>query len=170
MQHLCVETARKINLGDPDWQKNGAGKLYSYKYGFGAIDAYSFVEAAKTWKLVKPQAWVQSQTVRLNNGKITKVSKKIYTYEGGVRIPKGGIKNTIEITKQHLVANNFDTLEHIDVRVWIEHSRRGDVEVSITSPQGTTSILAAPRDRDDAKTGFPGWRFMSIKHWFVLST
>jgi len=64
-----------------------------------------------------------------------------------------------------LLANNFESLEHIDIRVWIKHHTRGEVEVEITSPNGITSVLARKRPGDRATTGYPGWRFMSVKHW-----
>jgi len=67
-----------------------------------------------------------------------------------------------------LELNNFEVLEHVTVRVWITHDRRGDVEVEVTSPKGITSVLAARRRLDADKNGFPGWRFMSVKHWSVI--
>ncbi len=69
------------------------------------------------------------------------------------------------VTKEMLDSNNLESLEHIDIRVWISHSRRGDVEVELVSPNGITSVLARKRRLDDARTGFPGWRFMTVKHW-----
>jgi hypothetical protein len=41
----------------------------------------------------------------------------------------------------------MERLEHITVRVWIEHERRGDVEVELTSPNGIVSVLARQSDR-----------------------
>jgi len=64
-----------------------------------------------------------------------------------------------------LKTHNFETLEHVTVRVWINHTRRGDVEVEVVSPNGIKSVLAAVRSFDSATTGFPGWQFMSVKHW-----
>jgi len=90
---------------------------------------------------------------------------KKHEYEGGEPIGPNGSKNTIEVTKAMILANNFETLEHIDIRVWINHTRRGDVTVELVSPHGIKSVLAKGRKHDDANTGFPGWRFMSIKHW-----
>ena len=37
--------------------------------------------------------------------------------------------------------NNLQTLENIDIRVWINHPRRGDVMVEPVSPNGIKSIL-----------------------------
>ena len=81
-----------------------------------------------------------------------------------------GRKNLIEITTAMLLDNNLQTLEHIDIRVWINHPRRGDVMVDLVGPNGIKSVLAETRMDDEAETGFPGWRFMTIKHWYVLYT
>lgn len=153
-----------INPDDPDWERTASGRLFSYKFGYGALDAFAYVSAAQNWKLVKPQAWIITNTTQLGGGKMAKKHK----YEGGEAIGADGIKNSIEITKAMMLDNNFETLEHIDVRVWIDHPRRGDVMVELVSPNGIRSILANKREHDDANTGFPGWRFMTIKHWCVL--
>lgn len=83
----------------------------------------------------------------------------------GSYITLEGVKSTYEVTQEMLNDANLERLEHITVRVWIDHQRRGDVEVEIVSPNGITSVLARPRRFDEATTGFPGWKFMSVKHW-----
>lgn len=90
-------------------------------------------------------------------------------YSGGQPIPKDGvgIKSTIEVSRDLLKQHNLETLEHINVKVWISHGKRGDVEVELISPNGVRSILAGTRSGDTATTGFPGWTFMTIKHWSV---
>jgi len=135
--------------------------MFSYKYGYGALDGYSYVMAAQTWELVKPQAWVHFPAVQLAGGAMT--SSEVMS--GGEYIIHGGLTSSITVTAENLKAHNFETLEHITVRVWIEHTRRGDVEVELVSPNGIKSVLAATRKDDSARTGFPGWRFMSVKHW-----
>ena len=164
IQHLCVETARTINPEDPDWERTASGRLFSYKFGYGVLDAFAFVTAAQKWELVKPQAWLMTNTTQLGGGKMTQIHK----YEGGVPIDSNGSKDSIEITTAMLLDNNLQTLEHIDVRVWINHPTRGNVAVELVSPNGIRSVLANTRVDDEAETGFPGWRFMTIKHWYVL--
>lgn len=151
IQHITVHSAQMINPEDPDWQKTQAGRHYNHKFGYGVIDAYQFVEEAKRHKLVKPQAWLTSenQTVPAEE-----------TFIGD-----GGVKRTFTVTEKMLKDANVESLEHVTVRVWIHHERRGDVNVELTSPHGTKSVLARPRRHDDATTGFPGWGFMSLKHW-----
>jgi kexin len=47
MQHLSVRTARHINPDDPDWETTAQGRPFSYKYGFGALDAYAVVASSR---------------------------------------------------------------------------------------------------------------------------
>lgn len=83
----------------------------------------------------------------------------------GSFITPEGVTSTFEVTEKMLADANFARLEHVTVRVWIEHQRRGDVYVSLKSPNGIVSTLAAARPWDEANTGFPGWKFMTLKHW-----
>ena len=166
---MCVLTARLVNPDDPNWERTASGRLYSYKYGYGALDAFAYVKAAQTWKLVKPQAWIRTKTIQINNGVFHDLGHKKYNYEGGVLIGAKGIEAKMRITKDMMIENNFEALEHIDVRVWISHTRRGDVGVEIISPNGIKSVLAKPRSEDASTSGFPGWRFMTIKHWYVFT-
>ena len=110
-----------------------------------ALDAYAFVTAAQKWELVKPQAWVITDTTQLGGGKMPKK----HDYKGGVPIGK----DPIEITTATLLDNNLQTLEHIDIRVWISHPRYGDVMVDLVSPNGIKSVLVETRVDDEAKTG-----------------
>ncbi|KAG5645071.1 hypothetical protein DXG03_007161 [Asterophora parasitica] len=164
IQYLAIETAKMINPEDPDWETTATGRKFSYKYGYGVLDAYKFVTAAQKWTLVKPQAWFDSPAIQLNGGKMNQANK----FSGGTPIGPSGVTSTITITRDMLKTNNFEALEHINIQVWIEHTRRGDVEVEVVSPKGVKSVLGKKRSGDAAKTGFPGWVFMSIKHWSVF--
>ncbi|KAH8099539.1 peptidase S8/S53 domain-containing protein [Cristinia sonorae] len=161
VQHICVRTAVHINPDDPDWEKTASGRPFSYKYGYGAIDAYQFVTAAQNWELVRPQVWVDLPVVQLNGGTMD----LFQSTTGGVPIVPGGVTSTIDVTQEGLNGRNFEKLEHITIQVWITHTRRGDVEVELVSPNGIKSILAAKRYQDSDNTGFPGWVFMTVKHW-----
>ncbi|KAH6912118.1 kex protein [Coprinopsis sp. MPI-PUGE-AT-0042] len=170
VQHLAVYTARRINEDDRDWQHNtNSGRWYSYKYGFGAMDASRYVAKAKEWTLVGPQAWYETETIQLDKGEMDEEEE----FSGGTYIDPDGVTSKITVTQAQVTNANLDVtrgeegkgLEHVTVKVWIAHTRRGDVRVELVSPNGVKSVLAAPRERDDAVTGFPGWTFMSVKHW-----
>ncbi|KAI0672841.1 peptidase S8/S53 domain-containing protein [Trametes maxima] len=161
IQHLCVRTALQVNPDDPDWEPTASGRWYSYKYGYGSLNGYEFIRAAQDWQPVKPQAWINLPVVQMNHGTMDQMENA----HGGEPIPSGGIESKIAITKELLEEHNFEKLEHITVRVWITHTRRGDVEVELVSPNGIKSVLAAKRGSDNANTGYPGWTFMTVKHW-----
>ncbi|KAF8710836.1 Proprotein convertase P-domain, partial [Rhizoctonia solani] len=163
IQHLCVRTALQINPNDPDWEHTAAGRPYSYKYGYGSIDAWTYVQAAKTWDLVKPQAFLALPPTILDGADISRAFWG--QMSGGRLIPEGGVTSEVEVTAQMLRDRNFEKLEHITVKVWITHGRRGDVEVELVSPKGIKSVLAGQRKYDQDEKGFPGWRFMTLKHW-----
>jgi kexin len=113
---------------------------------------------------VKPQAWLELPAVQIGDGSSTLTGNM----SGGVPIISGGVTSTVTVIQEELERNNVESIEHVTVRVWITHERRGDVEVEITSPNGVKSILAARRNADWNKGGYPGWRFMSVKHWWVF--
>ncbi|KAJ7685493.1 peptidase S8/S53 domain-containing protein [Mycena polygramma] len=161
IQHLCVENARMINPDDEDWETTASGRKYSSKYGYGVLDGLKIVQAARDWKLVKPQARLQSRNIQIEGGTMNPIGN----YSGGEVIGLGGVSSVMSMKWDMLQDANFEKLEHITVRVWIEHTRRGDVQVELTSPGGHKSVLAEKRRSDGANTGYPGWTFMTIKHW-----
>ncbi len=193
VQHLMVRNAVFFNPDDPDWEDAANGRKFSYKYGYGRIDGGALVAAAQQWELVKPQAWYDSPAVFLPDAagpavagsRRQEMDTPTQPSEGesnpaqegqpatpppppkGSFITESGIESTFEITPGMLKDQNFETLEHVTVRVWITHDRRGDVEVELVSPSGVTSVLARQRRFDNADSGFPGWKFMSMKHWCV---
>lgn len=61
-------------------------------------------------------------------------------------------------------------LEHVQAVVTLAASRRGEVEVFLTSPQGTRSTLLARRMRDASTEGFNAWAFMTIHCWGERAT
>lgn len=117
---------------------------------------------ARNWDLVKPQTWFSIPAIELADAAMVDGEMT-----GGELIVPGGVKSSTTITKEMLKDNNFERLEHITIKVWITHTRRGDVEVELISPAGVKSVLATKRKGDDHDTGFVGWTFMTLKHWYV---
>ncbi len=55
-----------------------------------------------------------------------------------------------------------------DIYDWLEdqHTRRGDIMIELTSPQGTTSTLLPYRKYDFVnEEGYDNWPFMSVHFW-----
>ncbi|KAL2916495.1 pheromone processing endoprotease [Polyrhizophydium stewartii] len=151
VQRLTIETAYPINTHDSDWQRTAAGRVYSHKYGYGTLDAFKIVEAAKTFASLNPQAVLRAPVLHVN--------KSIPAEDGE------GISDTFVVTKDMLDAARFLRLEHITVTVNIEHERRGDISISLVSPANVTSRLIEGRRFDDDALGFKNWTMMTVMHW-----
>ncbi|PSN63524.1 hypothetical protein BS50DRAFT_577275 [Corynespora cassiicola Philippines] len=149
MQWLAVMTA--VPFDQPsDWTKTPLGRSFSHQFGYGKLDAWAIVEAAKDWKLVKPQAWFYSPWMHVRKP-----------------IPEGknGLASKFEVTEKMLKEANFERVEHITVTMNVEHQRRGDLSVDLISPDGMVSHLSTARRDDEAATGYFDWTFMSVAHW-----
>ncbi|EGV99504.1 Proprotein convertase subtilisin/kexin type 4 [Cricetulus griseus] len=57
------------------------------------------------------------------------------------------------------------SLEHVQVQLSLSYSRRGDLEIALTSPMGTRSTLVAIRPLDISGQGYNNWIFMSTHYW-----
>jgi kexin len=150
MQYLVMQTALPIDLDTGEWQNTTIGKKFSHTFGYGKIDTWATVEAAKTFKSVKPQAWFYSPWMHVNTP-----------------IPQGGkgLAVTFDVTKDMLVEANLERLEHVQVTMNIEHSRRGDLSVDLISPNNIVSHLSVTRRSDASTAGYADWTFMSVVHW-----
>ena len=153
LQYICVQTAVPVNPNE-EWDTTYIGKKYSHTYGYGKLDSYAIVEAAKTFKSVKPQAWFNSPWQHVKHA-----------------IPQGltGLSSSFEVTKEALQKANLERLEHVTVTMNVAHTRRGDISVELQSPTGVTSHLSTTRRNDDRVAGYVDWTFMSVAHWSVDS-
>jgi subtilisin-like proprotein convertase family protein len=56
-------------------------------------------------------------------------------------------------------------LEHVQLVLTLDYSRRGDIAIDLTSPMGTKSRLLSPRGEDLSDEGFMKWPFMTTHSW-----
>lgn len=57
-------------------------------------------------------------------------------------------------------------LEHVQAVITANASRRGDLELFLTSPMGTRSMILSKRaNDDDHRDGFTKWPFMTTHTW-----
>ncbi|TVY18354.1 Kexin [Lachnellula arida] len=150
MQYIVMETALPIDLDTGEWQTTTIGKKFSHTFGYGKIDTWATIEAAKDFKNVKPQAWYYSPWIHVNQS-----------------IPQGeeGLAVSFEVTKAMLKDANLERLEHVTVTMNVEHTRRGDISVDLVSPDKVISHLSVTRSLDTLAEGYVDWTFMSVVHW-----
>ncbi|KAJ5138432.1 Proprotein convertase P [Penicillium bovifimosum] len=150
LQYLMVETAVPVSEDDGSWQNLPSGRKFSHDWGFGKVDTYTLVQLAKTWDLVKPQAWLYSPWLRVHQA-----------------IPQGdkGLLSKYTVTTEQMQKANIARLEHVTVTMNVNHTRRGDISVELRSPAGVISYLSVSREKDNMAVGYVDWTFMSVAHW-----
>lgn len=150
LQYLVMQTALPIDLDSGEWQTTTIGKKFSHTFGYGKIDSWATIEAAKTFQNVKPQAWFYSPWIHVNQA-----------------IPQGtdGLAVSFEVSPDMLKDANLERLEHVTVTMNVDHTRRGDLSVDLISPDKVISHLSATRRLDASADGYTDWTFMSVVHW-----
>ena len=149
VQEILITSATRIDSTDLGWMTNGAGEDFHHDYGSGLVNAEAAVLLAETWKNLPPQSVV-------TRSEIATVA---------IPIPDAdavGITRTFDFTDTNL------RTEQIMVTVDIAHSFRGDLEISLISPQGTTSRLAEVHS--DANADYNNFAFTSTFNWGEIST
>jgi len=158
LQHLVFQTSQKVSPKDLGWFKNGVGKEYNHKFGFGALDADKLVQAALNWTTVPEQRSCHF-ILRFKNGNIPSHEhfKLAFNTDGCQSCTKKG--------KDGKCKNGIKKLEHVVVNVTLKHRRRGDLSIQLVSPNGTVSNLLHQRPYDGSAAGLKGWTFMTVYNW-----
>ena len=141
VKHILVKSADKNDPSDYGWVKNGAGLFVNHKYGFGRINANRAVVLAENWKTV-------SKEISIDSGKLI-VNQEIPSDNTFFLKTKVDIKENISI-------------EHVEVILTIDHDCPQQLEIILTSPDGTNSVLA---ENHNANTPYDEWMLTSVRHW-----
>ncbi|KAM9497151.1 furin (paired basic amino acid cleaving enzyme) b isoform 1-T1 [Clarias gariepinus] len=147
MQHLVIRAARPAHLITNDWRTNGVGRLVSHSYGYGLIDASAMVALAQNWTGVGPQ----------HKCVIDMLSES------------RDVKNHLVFSKSVDACLGqpyfVSSLEHVQARLTLSYTHRGNLAIHLFSPLGTRSTLLAPRPQDNSPEGFNDWAFMTTHTW-----
>ncbi|KAK7815818.1 hypothetical protein U0070_025278 [Myodes glareolus] len=150
--HLTVLTSKRNQLHDEvhQWRRNGVGLEFNHLFGYGVLDAGAMVKMAKDWKTVPERFHCVGGSVQ-NPEKIP---------------PTGKLVLTLQTDACEGKENFVRYLEHVQAVITVNATRRGDLNINMTSPMGTKSILLSRRPRDDdSKVGFDKWPFMTTHTW-----
>jgi subtilisin-like proprotein convertase family protein len=167
VMEILMRSARVVDPLMGEWQYNSLGIPFSHKYGAGLVDAAHAVRMAKKW----------------NNLQSRTVLERTLPSDNITDFPALGYVKTIPTPPSFRV-------EQVAVRLKIQHGRRGDLGIILTSPasgQADTpveSYLMVPHredfsqdignparsDSDGIESDGEYWTFMSVHHWGTSST
>ncbi len=143
---ILAQTARKNDPADTDWEVTAGTPVYNvnHKYGFGVVDAAAAVAASRTWRNVGPE--------RIFNSGMRSVATSIPD-------------NTLTGVSNSIVIDSSMSIEFIEITFSADHPYHGDLRVELTSPSGTTSLLAERHScYSPCSSDYNGWVFGSARH------
>jgi len=146
VQEILMRSAKKVNPSDADWKSPIAPDNinHNHKFGAGLVDATAAVNRALTWVNLSEQ-----------------IKRTVAQTGLSVSIPN---QNTTGITRDfNIGAQDNIRVEHVTVKVNINHTARGNLKITLTSPSGTVSRLAEVHS--DSGDNFTNWTFMTVRNW-----
>ncbi|XP_061173752.1 neuroendocrine convertase 1-like isoform X1 [Saccostrea echinata] len=154
MQHLITWTAEysalKHNAG---WRKNGGGFWVNNAFGFGLLNAKAMVEVSQGWVTVPEKyiCYVGTKESQTNFPQSIQSGQELE-----IELTTTGCKGQI---------NEINFLEHVQIELDMEYTKRGDVAINLTSATGIETMILAERPLDVSRDGFHKWKFMSVHSW-----
>ncbi|MEA1982805.1 MAG: S8 family serine peptidase [Campylobacterota bacterium] len=136
VQKILALSARKNDLQDASWQENGAGLLYSEKYGFGVVDATDAVEMARDFG---PLGDEQNTMGRFTIDSLP-ISQDIKTYR-------------VNIEDEFYIQN-------VQLNIATDHDNSGKLKIVLISPSGAESTLAY--GNTVLYDNYSSWKFLSV--------
>jgi len=146
VQEILMRSAKKVNPSDTDWKTlvSPATINHNHKFGAGLIDATAAVTLANAW-------------VNLS----TQFKRTVPQANLSIAIPNN---NTTGITREFVITPQDNLrVEHVTVMVNINHTSRGNLKITLTSPSGTVSRLAEVHT--DTNDNYANWTFMTTRNW-----
>jgi subtilisin family serine protease len=148
VHEILMRTAVKFNPNETGWKTNAAGFNFNNNYGAGLVDATAAVNLSRTWTSLGQHDSVVATRNGLN-----------------ATIPNNSAAGRTVLFS--LPTSQF-VVEHVTLKVDITHSSRGELEIFLTSPSGTTSQLAVVRNESGAN--IENYTFSTVHNWGERST
>lgn len=153
VKHIIAMTSSHTMVNKPstiraNFFKNAAGFTHNDYHGFGFMDAWRLVNAARVWELVP---WMTSYKSNCNGD------------NSPIPIDES-LELTCNVSKSNSEKYMLHTIEHVVVIVNVKHENRGKLKFVIECPSGTKSVIGN-RLNDKSSDGLKDWEFMTVKCW-----
>lgn len=139
LMHLVVEEA--VHFKGLDWQETKKNRFFSHYFGFGKIDAFKLMEAAKN---------------RTNVGKLVE-----YKFEDHSLI---GFQDFLEL-KIPITAPEIKCSEYVLLTLTLRNFTRGNIKLELVSPMNITSLLLRKRPNDESRIDLEDWTMSTVANW-----
>jgi len=153
VQHILVATADSSQLDDNTFFVNGAGFRHSDLYGFGIVNAKRAVQLSKDWN------------------KTDSFRQAVFAHEVFAKdlpIGKNGVSSTADLGWP-MNLGFIRSVEHVSVYVTTTGTgNRGDLEFTLTSPEGTPSRLTW--QHSEAGEEYVRFKFTTVRNWGEVAT
>ncbi len=152
---VLARSARQVDPTNAGWTSYG-GYHYNHEYGFGVADATAAVQLARSWQSVGDSSTLRqcgpySATVNQAIPETTPVSDALLQnpFADASSLSKAAING---LTSRISAAGcGIQHIEHVDVVLTATddtgaraHPSAGDLQITLTSPNGQTSTLTTP--------------------------
>ncbi|XP_021093510.1 proprotein convertase subtilisin/kexin type 7 isoform X7 [Heterocephalus glaber] len=154
VQHIIVFTATQYEDHHADWLTNEAGFSHSHQHGFGLLNAWRLVNAAKVNRCGQ-----DLDVCPLLSFLRQPCAEREQGYSSVPALAGGPVE------WMDLEMSGLKTLEHVAVTVSIAHPRRGSLELKLFCPSGMVSLIGTPRSMDSDPSGFDDWTFSTVRCW-----
>jgi subtilisin-like proprotein convertase family protein len=151
VQGILATTSRSVeDTRDDTATTNAAGIWHSNLYGFGIVDAYRAVRAAEYWRLLEPE--------RVLVGNSGFVNRPIFDD------PSFPTYSVLQV-KPRVQGGDF-IAESVAIYLDLKHFSRGHLEVVLTSPQNTESVLLpGSRPENTILEDGEAWKVLTVRNW-----
>tara|TARA_B110000438_G_scaffold172521_1_gene164915 strand:- start:8378 stop:12466 length:4089 start_codon:yes stop_codon:yes gene_type:complete len=143
VQHILVQTSRKIDSNHVGWFLTESGNWYNHAYGYGLVDATASVNLAENW---------------VNAG------SEISVTTGKIEVNDFILDNNNEGVTSNFSIRQGINIESLEILVNITHGDRGDLNIFLESPNGIISELVRENNQDIGGHYYD-WTFTSVVHW-----
>lgn len=146
VQVLIAKNGQVVDATAQDWSRNSRGFRHSHQYGFGLLYAADMAQVAEQATLLPAQRGFSSGRINVQH-----------------TIPGDG---SPVCASHRFIRSGITFVEHVLVRVFARHPRRGQVRIRLKSPEEVTSILLDARAPDEQVMGSgQGYLFTSVRHF-----
>lgn len=153
VQAVLMATTQVNDEDDEDWVQNGADYWVNHKYGFGAVDVEAAIDMAKDWTGRDARLGVE----------VTPATASVVVNQAIPDMDADGVSSSLTISDDFLV-------EWVDVVLTAsDHLGLSDLEVVLTSPSGTESVLAKIEEGDVEGVAINQWRFGTVRNFMERS-